>query len=31
MLENRIKDAEKLIEVIEKHIYEKNPQLKFEI
>jgi uncharacterized protein (UPF0332 family) len=31
MLENRIKDAEKLIEVIEKHIHEQNPQLKFKI
>ncbi|MHB9128240.1 MAG: hypothetical protein ACYC3T_08590 [Candidatus Humimicrobiaceae bacterium] len=31
LLKNRIKDAEKLLEIIEKYIQEKNPQLKLEI
>ncbi len=31
LLNNRIKDAEKLIEIVEKYIQEQNPQLKLEI
>jgi uncharacterized protein (UPF0332 family) len=31
LLKNRIKDAEKFLEIIEKYIQEKNPQLKLEI
>ena len=31
LLKNRVKDAEKLLEIIEKYIQEKNPQLKLEI